>query len=330
MSVAVKVAVIVCVPGAWAGVTVTEHVAVPNTVCVRVHVPAATSVPTPTLIPTVPVGVNFVPFRSVSLTVTATVLDCPVTTVAGVRLTLVEVERVLTVSVFVSELPVWTAVAPNIAVTVCVPGCTCGVIVTVHVAVPSRVCASAHVPATTSVPTPTLIPTVPVGVTFVPFASVSITVTVTVLAWFTSTVDGDRLTLVEVERVLTVSVLVSELPVWAAVAPNIAVTVCVPGCTCGVIVTVHVAVPSRVCASAHVPATTSVPTPTLIPTVPVGVTFVPFASVSITVTVTVLAWFTSTVDGDRLTLVEVERVLTVSVLVSELPVWAAVAPNIAV
>ena len=55
------------------------------------------------------------------------------------------------------------------------------------------------------------IPTVPVGVTFVPFASVSVTVTLAVLAWFTSTVDGARLTLVDVDRALTVRVLVSVL-----------------------------------------------------------------------------------------------------------------------
>src|SRR2546428_825643 len=104
MSVTVKVAVIVCVPGAWAGVTVTEHVAVPSTVCVRGHVPATTSVPTPTLIPTVPVGVTFVPFASVSITVTVTVLGWFTSTVDGDRFTLVDVERVLTVRVLVSVL----------------------------------------------------------------------------------------------------------------------------------------------------------------------------------------------------------------------------------
>jgi len=93
----------------------------------------------------------------------------------------VDVERVLTVNVLVSLLVEWTSVALNDAVTVCVPGCACGVTVSEHVAVPSAVCARVHVPATMSVPTPTLIPTVPVGVTFVPFASMSITVTVTVL-----------------------------------------------------------------------------------------------------------------------------------------------------
>jgi len=132
--------------------------------------------------PTVPVGVNFVPFRSASLTVTATVLDWPVTTVAGVRVTLVEVERVLTVSVLVSELPVWTAVELNVAVTVCTPDACAGVTVTTQVAVPRTVCDRVHVPVTTSEATPTLIPTVPVRVNFVPFASVSITVTVTMLA----------------------------------------------------------------------------------------------------------------------------------------------------
>src|SRR6266478_4494037 len=115
---------------------------------------------------------------------------------------------------------------------------TCGVAVTEHVAVPRTVCAKAHVPATASLPTPTLIPTVPVGVTFVPFASVS-------------------------------------------------VTVCVPGCTCGVTVTEHVAVPRTVCAKVHVPVTTSLPTPTAMPTVPVGVDFGPL-SVSVMETFTVV------------------------------------------
>jgi len=57
--------------------------------------------------PTVPVGVAFAPFGSVSITVTFTVVGCPVTTPAGVSTTVVEVGRVVTVRLnAVAVLPV--------------------------------------------------------------------------------------------------------------------------------------------------------------------------------------------------------------------------------
>jgi hypothetical protein len=54
----------------------------------------------------VPVGVLLVP-TSVSLTVAVQLVEAPTGTVAGVQLTLVLVERTLTVTVVVPELPEW-------------------------------------------------------------------------------------------------------------------------------------------------------------------------------------------------------------------------------
>src|SRR3989442_6680710 len=69
-------------------------------------------VPAPLLLKlTVPVGVLGVPV-SVSLTVAVQVVDCPTTTDAGLQLTLVPVERLLTVTVVVPELPAWVVSPP--------------------------------------------------------------------------------------------------------------------------------------------------------------------------------------------------------------------------
>src|SRR3989442_12007565 len=58
---------------------------------------------------TVPVGVDFVPV-SVSVTVAVQVVGCPTATVAGVPLTVVEVERLFTVTVAV---PLEVACVPS-------------------------------------------------------------------------------------------------------------------------------------------------------------------------------------------------------------------------
>jgi hypothetical protein len=69
-------------------------------------------VPAPLLLKlTVPVGVLGVPV-SVSLTVAVQVVDCPMTTDAGLQLTLVLVERLLTVTRLVPELPAWVVSPP--------------------------------------------------------------------------------------------------------------------------------------------------------------------------------------------------------------------------
>src|SRR2546425_1075271 len=69
-------------------------------------------VPAPLLLKlTVPVGVLGVPV-SVSLTVAVQVVDCPTTTDAGLQLTLVLVERLLTVTMLVPELPAWVVSPP--------------------------------------------------------------------------------------------------------------------------------------------------------------------------------------------------------------------------
>jgi hypothetical protein len=69
-------------------------------------------VPAPLLLKlTVPVGVLGVPV-SVSLTVAVQVVACPTTMDAGLQLTLVLVERLLTVTRLVPELPAWVVSPP--------------------------------------------------------------------------------------------------------------------------------------------------------------------------------------------------------------------------
>ena len=60
---------------------------------------------------TVPVGVLLVP-TPVSLTVAVQLVEAPTGTVAGVQLTLVLVERRLTVTVVMPELPEWVVSPP--------------------------------------------------------------------------------------------------------------------------------------------------------------------------------------------------------------------------
>jgi len=89
---------------------VTEQVAeLPLPVSVQLEL---LKVPAP-LLPklTVPVGVLLVP-TPVSLTVAVQLVEAPTGTVAGVQLTLVLVERRLTVTVVMPELPEWVVSPP--------------------------------------------------------------------------------------------------------------------------------------------------------------------------------------------------------------------------
>jgi hypothetical protein len=132
------------------------------------------------------------------------------------------------------------------------------------------------------------------------------------VAWFTTTVDGLRLTAVIVARVCTTSAAAPLLPLCTLVAVNVAVSLCVPVPRLfGVTVTWQVDTPGvAVEDSPQLPVIVS-PESELIATVPLGYSFVPAASVSVTVTVAVELWLTATVDGLRLTEVLVERVVTV-------------------
>src|SRR5215470_11304064 len=74
--VALNVPVIVCRPAGDAAVIVTVHVDTPDvSVEARLQVPAMPSARTDEPMPTVPVGKDFVPFTSSSVTVAVTVVD---------------------------------------------------------------------------------------------------------------------------------------------------------------------------------------------------------------------------------------------------------------
>src|SRR2546425_83410 len=138
--------------------------------------------------------------------------------------------------------------------------------------------------------------TVPVGVIGVPAAELSDTVTVHVVAWLITTVDGVQLTLTLLVLRLTVTVAVPVLVEWLVSPLYVAETVRVPAGADGVIVTEQVAddpEPDRV----HVPPGVNV-------TGPVGVV-APDTDVSVTVAVQVVAWLITTVDGTQLTVVVV-------------------------
>ena len=149
---------------------------------------------------------------------------------------------------------------------------------------------------------------VPVIIRLVPSSWVSVTVTVAVLLWPTSTVVGSRLTVVEVERLFTVRSAELVLPEWTSVAVKVAVMVWVLA-QLGVTLTAQVEYPECGVNSQR-PAMVS-PDPDVTVTVPVGATFVPSAWVSVTVTVVSLPCSTTTVAGLKLIATEVERLFTV-------------------
>ncbi len=155
--------------------------------------------------------------------------------------------------------------------------------------------------------------TVPVGVTNAPAADESVTVTVQVEPWLTTTGVVQE-TVVVVVRRLTTMLAVPLLPVWFASPANVAVTAAVPAVDA---VNVEVQV-----ADAVVPARVQVVNEPVTPvsvrvTVPVGVRNVP-ADVSVTVTVQVEPWFTTT-GVVQLTVVVVARLLRTMLAVPLLP-----------
>jgi hypothetical protein len=168
------------VPAGADGIIVTEHVAddpEPD----MVHVPPGVNV-------TVPVGVIAVPAAELSATVAVHVVAWLITTVDGVQLTVVVVDRLFTVTVVLPELD-WCVASPlYVAETVSEPDVE-GVIVTEQVADDDDAVTSVHTPPGVKV-------TVPVGVVGV--ANVSVTVAVHVVAWLITTVEGTQLTVVVV------------------------------------------------------------------------------------------------------------------------------------
>lgn len=291
-------------------------------VLARVHVPVKTSLASDEVTVTVPVGNCLVPALSVSATVTVTLLDCPVTTLAGFSPTVVLVERRVTVKLLpvLSALLWWTlSVAVKLAVMVC--GLTAaleGVYVTSQLTVPAGLapCASVQVPKVPAPVVPRL--TVPAGFDTVPL-SVSTTVTLTVVDCATTTDEGVRLvTVVEVKRLVTVTDLpvVSLLSWWtlslavklAVMVSVLVVPVIVPP---GVYVAVQLTVPAgfTACESVQV---LKLPLVSVLEraTVPAGLEAVP-APVSTTVTVTVAPTPRATEPGEMLvTVVDVGRLLT--------------------
>lgn len=155
--------------------------------------------------------------------------------------------------------------------------------------------------------------TVPLGVVFVP-AAVSVTVAVHVVELPTSTVPGEQETLVEVERLVTLTVVLPADPLCVLSPPYVAVMVCVPLPTAlGVYVTEQEdELPEPLSVQGlplNVPALSEAKL-----TVPVGVDAVP-AAVSLTVAVQVVLAPTGTLVGVQLTLVEVERLATATAVV---------------
>lgn len=206
----VKLAEIVCVL-AWTGVTVTAQFDTPGVaVAANMHgAPLNASLATEEASVIVPEGVNLVPTGSTSVTVTFSVLPWPTTTVPGVSSTVVVVARVFTVSPAVvgplAECTLGEVLGVKLAEMICVLAWA-GVTVTAQLDTPGvAVAANTHgPPLNPSVPSEELTVTVPAGKNFVPSACASVTVTVTVLGSPTTTVLGDRLTVVVVTRVFTV------------------------------------------------------------------------------------------------------------------------------
>jgi hypothetical protein len=151
-----------------------------------------------------PDGLNFW-YAPVSVTVTDAVAACPITIVDGVTAKVIVVGRGFTVSPPDPELALCTVFAANDADSVRDPA-NCGVKTAAHVAVPGVAPAARVHPAIVSPATEEPIDTVPAGVTAVPSACVSATVTVSVAGWPTITTAGLIVSVVDVLRVFTCSV----------------------------------------------------------------------------------------------------------------------------
>ena len=274
---------------------------------------------------TVPLGDDFAP-KSVSLTTAVHVVAWLTTTDAGAHVTLVEVERFVTVTSSLPEL-VWWVVEPLYEpVIVCVPSPADGVYVTVQVDDVAPGVSVHEAPGLVNPPVPldTKL-TEPVGPDFVP-ALVSETVAVHVVGWLSATVLGKQSIDVEVDRFVTVTSPLPELIRWVGEPLYEPVMVWVPRPEPGVYVTEQVDDVAPGVSVHEDPGFENAPVPldTKL-TEPVGPDFVP-TSVSDTVAVQVVPSARATELGEQLTLVEVERLLTVSESEPLLPRWLASPP----
>jgi hypothetical protein len=126
---------------------------------------------------------------------------------------------------------------------------------------------------------------VPVGVSAVPCGSSSVTVTVTVETWFTTTIDGITAAVVDVCRVFTVCVTPAEVPGLKLLSPAyFAVIVFVPA-VCGVSEQLPAPELSVIVQVSPAPSSTVIE--------PVGVPEP--GAFTVTATFTVTGWFTT--DG---------------------------------
>lgn len=155
---------------------------------------------------TVPVGVSDVP-ESVSLTVAVHVEPALTGSLAGTHPALVDVVRVVAVTLAVPELVLWSASPPYAALGVCPPTLpAAGVYDTEQLPDDSTQLVGLNVP----LPALSDQVTVPPGVAVVP-VSLSVTIAVHVVAALTGVEVGVQLAAVLVARVVAVTVVVAEL-----------------------------------------------------------------------------------------------------------------------
>src|SRR2546426_3636578 len=246
----------------------------------------------------------------------------------GEHVTVVEVDLVPpTVTVLlVPVLPEWTASEGEyVALPITVPAVV-GAIEAEQDAVVLLTLTNVHgVPVNDPAAVPVLVKaTVPAGVDAVP-VEVSFTNAVHVVVCPTAIDVGEHVTLVEVVRRPTVTVLlVPVLPLWAVSATDgvyVALATAVP-VPVAVNVTVQLDVVVLRLARVHgLPVKLPGAVPVLVnATVPAGALAVPAAEVSFTKAVQLVAWPITTVEGEHATEVEGVLRLTVTVLlVPELP-----------
>jgi hypothetical protein len=261
---------------------------------------------------TVPAGFDAVPLV-LSVTVTVMVLAWPTRTEVGLRVTLVEVARPVTIS---GDEPLLVACTLSVGVYVAVmfsglvissPGVT----VAVHVAAFAPLFARVQLVNTRlSLVSVEVNAIVPAGLVFVPEVDVSVTVTVIVLAWPTLTDVGFRPTAVVVVRPAIVKDA-EPLLVACTLSLGVYVAVMLRGLvpvSFGVTVAAQVAAFPPLGASVQV-VKVSFASGEESAIVPAGFDWVPVPP-SVTVTVIVLACPTTTDVGFRLTVAVVARVFT--------------------
>jgi len=242
----------------------------------------------PSVTDTLPVGVPAA--APLAATFTAIVYPCP-TTVAADRsvVIVVVVLPLVAVRIALPELAECTLVAKKFTEIVRLLA-DAGVTVAVHVAVPTGFapCDRLHVPVMVSPLTDEVTVTVPAGVCF-GLAAVSFTVTVTVLACPTTTVDGLRSTAVDVGRVFTVIEEPPELPLWLPSPAKEVDTLIVPA-EVPVRLAEQLELPPVPITSVQLVLVGATPAPLAVTlTVPVGELMGPVEA-SLTVTVQLLAW----------------------------------------